>query len=540
MNNQSVKRLIGGLGTALILLISAALIGGYFLTERNLQRIDVPTYVDVRSNGEGGYDFRLNVERMLYEEHLIDPPDAELDRYPEIRALKTLGVRANEQDGMYAFETISSASDETGFSEALKAGGLKLVNTQWTWTKAQVEAKRAEGTRGLKLRFSDYVKTERRSDGSFTAALDTAQLFSDAGIDPHADPAADAGARALQSLGVSCTKNADGYLIQATSTSSTITEDLSAVGLQIQNTQWTWSEAEMEAHLGTVETPVPETPAPETDAPAQTPDASADTPDTAEPQTPAATQAADAQTPQPTKTPEPDKQERNPNAITSLYGFDQTELRKAIRAAKEAHYGSRFESGSVKYNYFAVGNDNTPHTNVFRLVYAITTSSGTEYLIADVYDLELETGYAQSDVHLQTETDRSKAKSTDDLKGYTVHALDGGSMVFAENKDKSPFNGDGLVMPKSMSEKLAYDELWDIPQTGDMTLLQLLGYARNEMFARGGHKFGDSSNYYKYFSKFDWYQPTGAVTADDLAAKYPATQKNITVIKFLEKLIKEG
>ena len=535
MNNQSVKRLIGGLGTALILLISAALIGGYFLTERNLQRIDVSEYVDVRSDGAGGYDFTLNIERMLYAEHLIDPPDAELDRYPEIRALKTLGVRANEQDGMYALETISTSSDESGFGAALKAGGLKLTNTQWTWTKAQVEAKRAEGVRGLKLRFSDYVKTERRSDGSFTAALDTAQLFLDAGIDPHADPAADPGARALQSLGVSCTKNADGYLIQATSTSPTITEDLSAVGLQIQNTQWTWTETEMEAHLGTVETPVPESPAPETDAPAQTPEASADTPDTPEP-----TQEAAAETPEPSATPEPDKQARNANAITSLYGFDQTELRKAIRAAKEAHYGSRFESGSVKYNYFAVGSDSTPHTNVFRLVYAITTSSGTEYLIADVYDLELETGYAQSDVHLKTETDRSKAKSTDDLKGYTVHALDGGSMVFAENKDKSPFNGDGLVMPKSMSEKLTYDELWDIPQTGDMTLLQLLGYARNEMFARGGHKFGDSSNYYKYFSKFDWYQPTGAVTADDLAAKYPATQKNITVIKFLEKLIKEG
>ena len=42
------------------------------------------------------------------------------------------------------------------------------------------------------------------------------------------------------------------------------------------------------------------------------------------------------------------------------------------------------------------------------------------------------------------------------------------------------------------------------------------------------------------FGRIYWYYTTGTVTADDLAAKYPATQKNITVIKFLEKLIKEG
>ena len=95
-------------------------------------------------------------------------------------------------------------------------------------------------------------------------------------------------------------------------------------------------------------------------------------------------------------------------------------------------------------------------------------------------------------------------------------------------------------MEKSVSEQLTYDELWDIPQTDDMTLLQLLGYARNEMFARGGHKFGDSSNYYKYFSKYDWYKPTGKISVDELAKIYPPTRKNITMIQELEKLIKEG
>ena len=177
---------------------------------------------------------------------------------------------------------------------------------------------------------------------------------------------------------------------------------------------------------------------------------------------------------------------------------------------------------------------------MFRIVYTITTSKGTEYLIADVYDVESETGYKAGDVHLEAVTDRGKAKSTEDLKEYKIHTLEGGSMAFDENKNKSPFDKDGLVMEKSLNEKLSYDELWNIPQTKDKTLLQLLGYARNEMFARGGHKFSDTSNYYKFYKQYKWYKPTGKVTADELAAMYPKTKDNITTIKFLEKLIKEG
>ena len=143
-------------------------------------------------------------------------------------------------------------------------------------------------------------------------------------------------------------------------------------------------------------------------------------------------------------------------------------------------------------------------------------------------------------MHLTVEKDRSAAKSTADLKDYTVYTLSEGSMVFPENKDKSPFDKDGLVMAKSIKESVSYDELWDIPATDEMTLLKLLGYARNEMFARGGHKFNDTSNYYKYFKQFSWYKPTGSVSADALAEQYPATKKNITTIKFLENLIKNG
>ncbi len=531
MSNQAIKRLFGGLGTVLILLICGVIIAAHFLTEQNLQRISIPKYVNVQSDGRGGYTFALDVERMLFSEHLIDPPAAEEAKYPEITALKTLDVRATERNGAYAIETISTSTDPH-FNTTLKNGGIKLVNTQWTWTKEQAAAM-VNSTRGelKRLRYADFIRTKRDADGKFSAALDLRELMAQCGVSENADPETDPGARALRSLGIACGETENGYLLQATSMLSTIVEDLASAGVQIVGTSWTWTEAEMEAHLGTVETPKPYEPqTSETQPPTQEPE---ETPET----TPTETQDTPEPTAAPTAAPTAGK---NADAIDTLYGFDQTDVRKAIRAAKEAHYGSSLESGSVKYNWFAIGNDNTEHANVFRIVYAITTSRGTEYLIADVYDLENETGYTAKDVHLTAVTDRGKAKSTEDLKDYTICTLDGGSMIFDENKGKSPFDKDGLVMAKSLKEKLTYDELWNIPQTKDMTLLQLLGYARNEMFARGGHKFKDTSSYYKYYKQFKWYQPTGSVSADDLAAKYPATKNNITTIKYLETLIREG
>jgi hypothetical protein len=530
MSNKKIRGLIGGVGTALVLLICAVVIGIYVLSGRQLQRIDVSRYVNVEQNEQAGYRFKLDVDRMLYEEHLVNPPASELEKYPEIAALRSLDLRAEERGDGYALSTIVYGEDPTA---VLKKAGIKLINTEWTWTKQEVEARLTgadpvpQQENGV-IDFSAYVRTKQRVDGSFAADLDTVKMLLDAGIDPASDSL---GAQAIKSLGVSCKKTDDGYRIEATSNRASIYDDLGSEGLRVVNTVFTWSEQEMQAHLGEVTPYAPETQAPET----QTPETTA--PETDAPTTPSGTFN---DVPGATPVTTPTTPQRNADAIDTLYGFDQTEVRKAIRAAKEGYYGSRMESSEVRYNYFAVGSDSAAYGNVFRIVYAITTSTGTEYFIADVYDLELETGYKASDVHFRTETDRNAARSTDDLKDYKVYTLYEGSMVFEENRNRSPFDQDGLVMAKSMTETLTYDELWDIPQTDDMTLLKLLGYARNEMFARGGHKFGDTSNYYKYFSQFDWYKPTGSVSADALAAKYPATQKNITTIKFLEKLIREG
>ena len=518
MSNASIRRLIGGLGTGLILVICGVVIAAHFLTGRNLQRIDVSEYTNIVSDGAGGYVAELDVDRMISTEHLYHPTQAELKDHPEIEALRALAVRVTRQGDVFEMETVTSGEDPTAL---LKQHGIRLINTKWQKTEAELSGKEQQSEKDERLDFSKYVRTTRNADGTFDAVMDNRAMLIDAGFDPDKDTAS-VGARALSSIGISCKRSGSGYACQITSSLASVMDDLKTAGIRYGSTSWTWNEAEMTAHIGTVTVPA-------------TPDPHAQAHETPAPATPSGT-FNDVPV-LPTDTPAP---ERNENAIDTLYGFDQTDVRKAIRAAKEQKYGSSMESSEVKFNYFAVGSDSAEHGNVFRLVYTIVTASSTEYLIADVYDLEAETGYSASDVHLTVEKDRNRARSTEDLKDYQVYTLNGGSMVFEENKDKSPFDKDGLVMPKSIEQAISYDELWDIPQTSDLTLLQLLGYARNEMFARGGHQFGDSSNYLKYYKQFKWYKPTGKVTADDLAKKYPATKGNITTIKFLEKLIKEG
>jgi hypothetical protein len=537
MSNASIRRLIGGLGTALIMLICAVVIGAHFLTGRSLQRIDVSEYAVVKSDGADGYTAELDVDRLITMERLHNPTETEKALYPEIAAIKGLALRVTPKGDGFELETVTAGTDPTAL---LRKNGLRLINTKWTMSKAEMAAAAGEQAAESKdLTFSNYVRTARGENGAYTAALDYQSLFRDAGVDPTADPNTNRAAKALRSLDVICQKTENGYRIQTASTLPTVKEDLMTAGIRLMHTQWTWTEAEMEAHLGTatpLEAPVtaaPETPVPETPAP--------ETSETPAPETSALATPSGTDHDVPDTTPETSAAPaRNTDAIDSLYGFDQTEVRKAIRAAKEQKYGAKIDASEILYNCFAVGNDQTAHGNVFRIVYKITLSSGSEYLVADVYDLESETGYKADDVKLTVETSRTAAKNTDDLKDYKLYTLEGGSMVFPENKDKSPFDKDGLVKAKSLSESLSYDELWDIPATEEMTLLKLLGYARNEMFARGGHKFSDTSNYYKYFKQFSWYKPTGKVTADDLAKMYPSTKKNITTIKFLETLIKEG
>ena len=113
-------------------------------------------------------------------------------------------------------------------------------------------------------------------------------------------------------------------------------------------------------------------------------------------------------------------------------------------------------------------------------------------------------------------------------------------MAFSENGGQSPWNDEGLIFENSLEEKLTTEELWNIPAGNNRTLEQLLGFARNEIFARCGHKFKETSSYYTFYSGYDWYDPQGSITYNDIRKDYPNACYNIDLIKKLESLIREG
>ncbi len=507
MRKKALRRTVITIGLIIVFLIAACVIVGYFALGANLDMVSIPDYVISTRIGDR-YEFTLDTERIIWEQHLPNPPDSELKNYPEIIAIRSLGIFFEHDGSGYHFETIST-SDDPSLSKTLRRAGIVLKNTQWTWTDQDLIGQHAiqpnDGFKDLSL--PDYVILSVGSDGSLSASIDQSALLSACGFDLPSDPTLHSGYNAVMSLSIGCTKAENSYRFQAQSTMKTIMEALSENRIRILNTSWTWTDAEIAERTG--KAPI------------------SNQPDTS---------GANA-SPSPTQTPAP---RDTANAIQSLYGFDQTYIRVAIRNAKENYYGSRFESGSVYSSYFAVGNSDTPHKNCFRVVYEITTTGGTEYLIADIYDLVDETGYTAADVVLKTVATRSEARSLSDLTYYTVYTLTGGSMVFPENEGISPFDENGFVKEKSISQPLTYDELWDIPQTNELTLLQLLAYARNEMFARAGHQFDPIGSYYRHFSSYDWYEPTGTITMGDLADKWPITSSNTSTIKYLENLIKEG
>lgn len=510
MNKKAMRKTVILVGMAILLLLAACLIVAYFAFGGNLRQVHVPDYVITTHVGDR-YEFKLDTERLIWEQHLPVPPASALKNYPEIEAVRSLGLYVTQDGDTYRFETVST-SDDPNLLRSLRRAGIVLKDTQWSWTVADIVGSSAkQPTDGfVLLSLPDYARVTAAADGSYRVTVDHAAMLDDCKFDLPLDPTQHSGYNAIMSLGIGCTPTEGGYRLQAQSGMTTIMETLTENRIRITDTAWIWTEAEMAERAGAK-------------APETAPEATA----TPEPMATAA------------PTQEPSNATSKTGAIRSLYGFDQTAVRVAIRKAKETYYGEKLESASILLNLFAVGNGNTAHANCFRVVYDITSTDGPEYLIADVYDLKDEAGYTEGDVQLHVVTSRNEARATTDLRDYTVYTLDGGSMVFPENAGKSPFDENGFVAAHSVTTALTYDELWDIPQTNELTLLQLLAFARNEMFARAGHQFPEGS-YLKHFSEYDWYEPTGKVTTEELAARWPITVTNTSTIKFLEKLIKEG
>lgn len=546
MSRQTTRRMVLQLVT--LLLCMGVLFAGvlvclyYFQSGGNLRYVNMPQYACVDKDESGNYTLSVDVEGIIQDYHLPDPSTTELDltRYPDVQALYSLAFLVTQEGDNYHISTASTLSSDP--AKALKKGGLVLQNTQWTWTSSDMTAAYAKTLEGLRqISIQNYVLCGKNLDGGYLLTVDKERLLKYCRWDlpeNEEERKNHKGYEAIMSLGFYVTEAENGYRVETTSTLNNVVEVLAQYGVEIRDTVWVWSLETIEAlyqqqkGTETVVVPIPSTEA--STEPSMTP--------TATPATPTPTVApTNTPTPTPSATEgEPKELESREDSLTSLYGYDQTQLRKAIQKAKEEYYGDSFESSTVSYNFFVVGkNASAQYGNCFVVVYTVKTAEGTEYLRAEVYNFGGDTDITYKDVCLTSFTSSSKAKSNSDFSTslYTIYTLNGGSMTFSENSNTDPFTQEGLVFDNSLEEKLTTEDLWDIPANGEYTLLQLLGYARNEIFARSGHKFKDTSNYYTYYSQYDWYQPTGSISYNDIVK---TGRTNIDLIKDVEELIKEG
>lgn len=550
-SNSSKRGLVTGIAAALcviVLLVGVLVVYAYYAKGKQYSPVSMKQYAKVDMDDNGQYVLSVDADGIIADYYLPNPKTTSIDitKYPDVEAVYSLSFVVSKNGDSY---TVQTASDKENASAALKKGGITLTNTEWTWTADEMKAAYQQSLEyPRKLSIKKYVLCTRGSDGSYVLKVDQEKLLKACGWtlpDDEEQKKAHTGYQAVMSLGFYVTEAEGAYRIETTSTLDGIVELLSQNGVQLTDTTWQWTLIEVEAlyteQNGALPAETPETSlSPEAST---SPEASATpgaAPTTAVTPTPALSPTAVATaTAAAAASPVGEKGD----ALSTLYQFDQTALRKAIRSAKENYYGSKLKESTVSYNYFFVGKSaSAEYGNCFRLVYTIKTTSGTEYLVADVYNIGAKSSISASDVKLTSTTSSITAKSTSDFASslYTTYTLNGGSMVYSQDGGTSPFDSNGFVFPDSLETKITASDIWSLPTTNDRTLFQVLGYARNEIFARCGHKFKDTSAYTKFYSSYGWYQPTGSISYNDIKTKFPTACTNIDFIKDYENLIKVG
>ena len=490
---------------------------GYFTQGRNLRAVDMRKYAKVEMEDEV-YTVSVDADAIVRDFHLPNPKNTtlDLDRYPDVETVYSLTFLVTPRaEGGWLIQT---GSDRATAAADLRKGGLKLANTEWTWTEQDMKnAYRAGLEYPRKISMKKYVRCGKNSMGGFVLTVDHERLLRASGWDLPEDESArkaHTGYKAVLSLGYYVTPLEEGYLVETSSTLENVYAMLLENGVRLTDTTWIYT-------LGEVETLYDEQhqAAPEADA---TPTAA---PDMAQDAAPEAKAAPEGQ------------------ALTSLHHVDQTPVRMAIRQAKEQKYGAGLKGSEVAASCFIVAKaDDASPRNCFRVVYKISAAGGKEYLVADLCDLRSGVAPAAADVKLTVKKSAEEASKTNDYDPglYTVHILSEGAMVYAEDEGASPFNDDGLLFPDSLTERITAADVWNLAIPADRTLLQLLGFGRNEIFARCGNKFADSSVYTRFYSNYPWYQPKGSVSFDTVKQKYPIAAENIEFLKAMEQLIKEG
>lgn len=87
-----------------------------------------------------------------------------------------------------------------------------------------------------------------------------------------------------------------------------------------------------------------------------------------------------------------------------------------------------------------------------------------------------------------------------------------------EPENNSPFDSNGFIFPNSDSHRISEEKLYELKNVDGYDFEELLGFARNEIYARHGFKFKADGKYYAHYSQYKWYRKMdhGDVADSDL------------------------
>lgn len=247
--------------------------------------------------------------------------------------------------------------------------------------------------------------------------------------------------------------------------------------------------------------------------------------------------------------------DRNENGL-NLRGVCERVHKERDAAAVEA-FGEEYSATKLSVTFFSDANS-VPPRNVYRALYRISerTDDGqtpdTVYLTVDVMGLKWSAASGVTFASVETETYETQEEATaltaDMERQYAVVKLSGGGVMV---EDKGTFDQNGFVrfaeqptsflMPNGLYWSPTYDALtedmiWKLTATEERSMVNLLRYARREIYARHGAAFDETTEkeFYDFYHRYAWYHG-GSASVDDLLTE--EEKSNVRLLREIQSLL---
>lgn len=92
------------------------------------------------------------------------------------------------------------------------------------------------------------------------------------------------------------------------------------------------------------------------------------------------------------------------------------------------------------------------------------------------------------------------------------------------------FDENGLLFWDSNERYLSEDEIYALKNNEEYDFQSLLGFARNEIYARRGYAFKEDGPYYTFYMQYEWYSNMSHdVFGDEVFNEYEIANRDLIV-----------